>query len=458
MFLVDTINFLKNKSKKEILISILVSLHIFFWDLKIFGLYGPREFISILILILFYDIVKRRIQVNKNDIKNLIFIFLFLIFISIHLFVNIFIDEGDFFRENILGLLGLYILCVSIYFYYNVIIKNLSFIIYFFIFFFILIFPFSEFRLLSNWEKLHSGYCISQIGAKHILFGENSHLGMLAGGVFAFVLLNNKERSIIFFLVIHAILTLTLFLFTSITVFVSIILAYLLIFLFEHKFFLKKLIYYFAITSLVFIFFNSTEKKNSSCQNKVQETLLAFSTLEENLSNENNQFENKEISNKIDERIAKVRNSELPVSNYHFRFNLTTSVFINAINISIETLKKRFFGWGLNRYESAFDFYMYNNIVIPYFYHEVYTLNYNDASANLPKLFTEFGYFSLIFFGLILLFLFNKKLSTSKKIFFLSLIGIQLLRGAGYFNGGFIFSFIIIIYSIFDFKFKKNTN
>ena len=120
--------------------------------------------------------------------------------------------------------------------------------------------------------------------------------------------------------------------------------------------------------------------------------------------------------------------------------------------------KKRFFGWGLNRYESAFDFYMYNNIVIPYFYHEVYTLNYNDASANLPKLFTEFGYLSLIFFVLIFLFLFNKKLSTSKKIFFLSLIGIQLLRGAGYFNGGFIFSFIIIIYSIFDFKFKKDTN
>ena len=59
MFLVDIINFLKTKPKKEILISILVSLHIFFWDLKIFGLYGPREFISILILVLFYDIIKK---------------------------------------------------------------------------------------------------------------------------------------------------------------------------------------------------------------------------------------------------------------------------------------------------------------------------------------------------------------------------------------------------------------
>ena len=64
--------------------------------------------------------------------------------------------------------------------------------------------------------------------------------------------------------------------------------------------------------------------------------------------------------------MKKVRNNELPVSNHHFRFNLTTSVFINAINISIETLKERVFGWGLNRYESAFDFYMHNQIVIPY--------------------------------------------------------------------------------------------
>ncbi len=458
MFLVDIINFLKIKPKKEILISILVSLHIFFWDLKIFGLYGPREFISILILVLFYDIIKKKLKINKNDIKNLIFISLFLIFVSIHLFLNVFIDKGEYFRENILGLLGVYILSISIYFYYNIIIKNLSFIIYFFIFIFILIFPFSEFKILSEWEKIYSGYCITQIGAKHLIFGESSHLGMLIGGVFAFILLNNKERSIIFFLAIHAILTLILFLFTSITVFFSITSAYFLIFILEPKFFLKKLVYYLAITSLAFIFLNSTEKYSANCQNKIQETLVAFSLVEEKVSKENTQSKKIENPSKIDERIKKVRNNELPVSNHHFRFNLTTSVFINAINISIETLKERVFGWGLNRYESAFDFYMHNQIVIPYFYHEVYTLNYNDGSANLPKLITEFGYLSIIFLGLIFLFLFNNNLSTSKKIFFLSLIGTQLLRGAGYFNGGFIFSFIIIIYTIFDLKFKKDNN
>ena len=170
-----------------------------------------------------------------------------------------------------------------------------------------------------------------------------------------------------------------------------------MIFILEPKFFLKKLVYYLAITSLAFIFLNSTEKYSANCQNKIQETLVAFSLVEEKVSKENTQSKKIENPRKIDERIKKVRNNELPVSNHHFRFNLTTSVFINAINISIETLKERVFGWGLNRYESAFDFYMHNQIVIPYFYHEVYTLNYNDGSANLPKLITEFGCLSIIF-------------------------------------------------------------
>ena len=59
-------------------------------------------------------------------------------------------------------------------------------------------------------------------------------------------------------------------------------------------------------------------------------------------------------------------------------------ILLNALNISFETLKNRPLGWGLNRYEYAFDYYMFNYIVKPYWYHEVYTLNYNDGSANIP--------------------------------------------------------------------------
>ena len=112
-------------------------------------------------------------------------------------------------------------------------------------------------------------------------------------------------------------------------------------------------------------------------------------------------------------------------------------------------------GWGLNRYENAFDYYMFNQIVIPYFYHEVYTLNYNDGSANISKLTTEFGWPILIFFPIFLFFLFSKKIPNELKIFFVSLIITQLIRGAGYFNGGFAFSLIFVLFTVFNF-FEKN--
>ncbi len=95
---------------------------------------------------------------------------------------------------------------------------------------------------------------------------------------------------------------------------------------------------------------------------------------------------------------------------------------------------------------------MFNHIVIPYVYHEVYTLNYNDASANLPKLFTEFGIFTFLLFPLLIIFLFSKNISTDKKVFFLGIICTQLVRGAGYFNGGFLFSLIIILYTVLNLK------
>ena len=145
---------------------------------------------------------------------------------------------------------------------------------------------------------------------------------------------------------------------------------------------------------------------------------------------------------------------DLPRKIYDKRFNLSTAVLINSINISIQTLKERIFGWGLNRYERAFDYYMLNMIVIAPFYHEIFTLNYNDGSSNLTKSVTEFGIISFIFIPLILFFCFTDRVNKYEKIFFLTIIFTQLLRGAGYFNGGFAFALIFIILTYL----KKNEN
>ena len=98
---------------------------------------------------------------------------------------------------------------------------------------------------------------------------------------------------------------------------------------------------------------------------------------------------------------------------------------------------------------------MFKNIVIPYWYHEVYTLNYNDGSANIPKLITEFGVISFLLIPITIMFFINRKIKTELKIFILILILTQLVRGAGFFNGGFMFSLIFMVFTVFSF-FKKN--
>ena len=50
----------------------------------------------------------------------------------------------------------------------------------------------------------------------------------------------------------------------------------------------------------------------------------------------------------------------------------------------------------------------------------------------------EFGIFGLIFYIFIFLFIINKKIPIELKLFYVPLIITQSLRGAGYFNGGFI--------------------
>jgi hypothetical protein len=58
---------------------------------------------------------------------------------------------------------------------------------------------------------------------------------------------------------------------------------------------------------------------------------------------------------------------------------------------------------------------------------------------------TEFGVFSLIIFIYLAYFSFSSKASLQEKLFLNSLIITQFLRGAGYFNGGFLICILIML-------------
>ena len=61
----------------------------------------------------------------------------------------------------------------------------------------------------------------------------------------------------------------------------------------------------------------------------------------------------------------------------------------------------------------------------------------------------------LIIFIYIMIFICSQKISIKNKLFLFPIVFTQFIRGAGYFNGGFLFSIILIILIVHDSK-KEN--
>lgn len=144
-------------------------------------------------------------------------------------------------------------------------------------------------------------------------------------------------------------------------------------------------------------------------------------------------------------------------NNFLFSINLdskindhTSAVLINSFKVAYHAMKEKPFGWGFNNYQSPFNKFMLEKIVPKY--PQIYYLNHNDGSNNFIKLIVEFGIFSLLIFFNLMYFTLNKKIHSSQRILFGGIIFIQMMRGAGYFNGGFIlcliFTFILNFQSL----------
>ena len=470
---------LKTNNLRIAILSILFSFHLFFWDIKIINNYGLREAIAIVNFYLLYDLIKNDFFTLKKNIKSIVYIFLVILFFSLHLFINTKFDELPLHIQSFQGLIGFSSLLFIVFFYYNFIKSNLSNFINLFLFIFLLSYLFSEFSesSLGEIQTLCASYF--KISNK-IIFQENSHLAMVFTSCIGYLFIKNKDKSFLFHSILLSILVIISYLQSSATYYVSLIILIFLISILEFNFFKKKFIFFiliFVFISLIVSFIDNNYKPDKfSCSSKISETTTGIGKFVINKLNiskkEDDAFvitskaskeellkdkKKKKIhailpKEKINKNIAY---PDLPRDYPNVAFNLSTSVLLNALNISMETLKNRPLGWGLNRYEYAFDYYMFNKIVTPYWYHEVYTLNFNDGSANIPKLITEFGYLSFLLIPIAILFLLNRKINNELKIFFLMLILTQLVRGAGFFNGGFVFSLIFMIFTVFKF-FKKN--
>ena len=422
----------------NLLISFLSVCLIFFWDYNNYFI-NPRYFFLILlfplILQLFYQI--------KN--KKYFFLLNFLIvslLIFAHYFINIFLENKsiDFY---IIYSISFFLLIYAItYFYHGKIISNIDLIVKIFLIFFI----FTAFYSIFNYKEDAPFFCggipnfINEnfgrsidpyrntfdynLSFKHILFKENSHLGMIAPGVIIYSInkLINKKNNIFNYLIIILFIILC-YIKSSTTLLIGTALSLLVITLFNFKSMPKKTIFTFASIFILInlVIFNSLECKTRFVPSYSGENLL-----------------NNKITNFTKEKLfkdTKKRGSQ---------GSLSSGVFFRSLLITQKSLVDKPFGWGLNRYSEGFD--RYNEANPPKI--DLYNyLNRLDGMNNFNKIIVEFGYLSLALFLFIMLYIKNTKIDLEEKYFFIPLIVTQMIRGAGYFNGGFSLIVLLMIFS-----------
>ena len=129
----------------------------------------------------------------------------------------------------------------------------------------------------------------------------------------------------------------------------------------------------------------------------------------------------------------------------------SASIFYHHLKISKESILEYPFGWGFNNYEKAAIYYN-NNMNIKD--KTVTFLNKKDGTNNFFKATVEFGIFGLLGYLMVFISFLSKKISIENKIFLFPFILTQSIRGAGYFNGG----FLLILFIICIIQIKKIDN
>ena len=464
----------------------------FMWDYKILK-FNIFYIIAIPVVLIFF---KKPITVNKK-----IFTILSILFLKIIIFSLLPYKLSNFPIDNVLQLVGIFLITIFCIYYKDLIYKNINIAVLIFLLFYLLINFYDLILNINNYHLRDLNFfdvfrCHYKTGffRTNILFSENSHFGMIAVAVIfsLFYYLSTKSNNVIRILLI--IVSLSFFYNSSTTLLIGYILSYFIV-LFccyrnINKIFLLSSTFYLII-SLIFIFGSPTCKKRfediSQVLNTYSDLNLLIPYKEKEIKNLNgsldvykkkidvfNQIYNEYINllrnyNSIITDRSKLKNKqdiealknqlllleeklkEIDLDKYNkisqnWTLNLTTQVYIRSFYILYESLKQKPFGWGFNNYELANNHYKYD---VPYINPSTLYFNKKDASNNFVKLLVEFGIFGFILLLYLARISLSNNIEPNLKIFFIPLIITQLIRGAGYFNGGFLIAiFILIIFYV----------
>ena len=294
------------------------------------------------------------------------------------------------------------------------------------------------------YEKISS----FKLGVKEMIFKENSHFSIVASAVCMYGIskyFDSKNKLFKILLISFLILS---YIKSTTTFYLSCLLSFFIIFLFNYKKFsnIKKVAFFIFLTLIVstLIIDSKCSKKFKPIFNIIKTNLFLFNQSVSDLKNDN--FNNKKFNDKNEVKLK----IEIEES------NTTSAVILKSTEIALKSILEKPFGWGINNYFQAHQKYLdelkfyksYNNHI------HVKTLNKHDASSTLIKMIVELGLFNLIILIFFIKYLKNKSIALNEKLFCVTLIISQLIRGVGYFNSGFlIILFFVILRSNFNKKF-----
>ena len=456
---------------------------IFLWDIDLHNL-NIKSIIYPTIIISFL------LDIKKNSLRSLIICFLLTLLILIHYLLTTnheLISTKDILE--IILIFFLFFFCKNNLDYF---LKNIDKFVYSFmiLFFFSIFLNIQENTFTLDYkDKFNLNLiCSYHFGflSENYIFKEKSHLGMVTVGVFLLFLdriLNNKINILT---IIIGLFLFLLFINASTTFFVGYLLSLLIIFIFNPKF-IKRFVPYFFITILILViltYSSSCKKRFSQIPNilktyEVQDKLIKELSSENELivTNENKinlskdeqvRFEFNEIYQKrteligllhskkvnldrdrliiqlteLENRLIKLDKKLYKQLTENFNNNLTSQVQIRALYVAKNSLLDKPFGYGYDNYYLANNYYKHF-IISSNPYADV--LNSRDGTNLTVKLLVEFGLISLIFFVICFYFLLSNKIEFELKLFLLPFLITQGIRGAGYWNGGFLIIFMIIL-------------
>ena len=395
-------------------------------------------FIVLLLIPITYSCVKKKTLLFKQIFNYQKYILLLILFIIIHFFFVKFYYNESVDKSEIANLFYLIILSVIYCHYRDFIFVNFKKIIIFYLIIFVL-FSITMLPPIYNEGQCNNDIFIINLIREYLkisltrsIYLENSHLAMMSVAVFfssIFLLLQQKRNNLLFLLFLISVEIIIILNNLSTTYFVAYFFSVIALLLFL----VKKInnTKYWIITVL-FLFINSyLFLSDKQCTAKII------------------QFDVQEL---ITDDINK--NDK----------NLTTTIYQRSIIVSKRTLLHQPLGWGIDGMDNATQDLLKEyrlrvlsknfinkfkgapiideNIV----YWHLNFLNLKDGLSNFFKLFTEFGIFAFIIYFYFIKYLLNLKNINSYNLFIIVLFITLSIRGAGYFNGGFIFCLLEFFY------------